>query len=247
MNGRKVGFRRAGGRSRCRRRRRRRCRRGCRSVVRSSRGRGGRAVARGARVVVPVPSSVRRCRPSLSPVIRAGGLSVVLSSSFPSCRRRPCRVARDTRGGLSVGCFKVLSSSGCRRRRAVGLSLSSRRRSSCRRRAVRPSVGLSRWVRGSSGRRGCRSGAVSSVAGVALAGRRRRPVGVVPVPPWWGVVVGCRSPCPPLRGAVACFTLHPYYTLADTTNHARLQAIIHGYTPQKLQKAPKSSRNQPFI
>ena len=170
----------------------------------------------------------------------------------------------------------MLSSSGCRRRRAVGLSLSSRRRSSwspwspsCRRPSVSPRVGVScravavpvaplvGWV----GFGGCRwvgvgrPGRGSSVAGVALAGRRRRPVGVVPVP-----LAGGRHPLPVIRagrgssGSVAVplagvgsekpISACHKYTPNDTQKHPRLYPIITDYNeihPEKLPKASKSS------
>ena len=183
---------------------------------------------------------VGRCRRPWSPVLRAGRPVPSPSVVVPPCPvgvvPSPCptwSVVRVSRGGCRGGAVKVLSSSGCRRRRAVGLSLSSRRRSSWspwspsrRRPSVSPRVGVAcravavpvaplvGWV----GFGGCRwvgvgrPGRGSSVARVALAGRRRRPVGVVPVPPCggssWGV--GRRVPLAG-GGAVAYFTLPLWY------------------------------------
>ena len=175
-------------------------------------------------------SSLSRSRVAVVPVPPFGGGRVAsVLSPCPSCPS----VSPRRRGRLSAGAVRPCP------------VVRGRGRAGCR------SVSVVRGCRlfAVAGRRGRSpvrpSGSRAGVAPVAFRRGSRSPV--YPRPPLRGVVVGCRSPCPPLRGAVACFTLHPYYTLADTTIHARLQAIIHGYTPQKLPKAPKSSRNQPFI
>ena len=220
----------------------------------------------GCRGVALVAVLVGRCRRPWSPVLRAGRPVPSPSVVVPPCPvgvvPSPCPtwwVVRVSRGGCRGGAVKVLSSSGCRRRRAVGLSLSSRRRSSwspwspsCRRPSVSPRVGVAyravavlvarpgrvgrgRWVSVGRGR--------SPWSGVVRCGGRYRGSPSSPCrgrsrPPWWGVVV-------PLVGGQAYFSLPIGYT----RRHPNAPPIITDYRQlhrKKLPKAPKSSQNLRF-
>ena len=212
---------------------RRPCRPPCRGGRPSRQAERGAGACKGAFVVGVVRrvgrgrSSLSRSRVAVVPVPPFGGGRVAsVLSPCPSCPS----VSPRRRGRLSAGAVRPCP------------VVRGRGRAGCR------SVSVVRGCRlfAVAGRRGRSpvrpSGSRAGVAPVAFRRGSRSPI--CPRPPLRGVVVGCRSPCPPCggRSPVSPYTRSIRLSTQQITPvYRQLYIDIHPKSSQKLPKAPKIS------